>query len=559
MTISSKKKLKYVAIFAIITGAIAGAVIYYVVTFESFPQVKTKLGTIVGLYSSDGNYNMYMGVPYAMVNKSNPFGDSQPYPKFIDSLKADNDSRMCPQVDQYNNTIIGTLDCLNLNIYVPISDKISKEVKLPVLVFIHDSWYDFGSSGRHVYGPKYLMKHEIILVTINFRLGPYGFLCVDTPEVSGNQGLKDQILALRWVKENIDAFGGDPEKVTLAGIGTGGENVLMHVLYGNKDLFSKVIIDSGLTLPTLVMAETDSTIPFRLAQDLGFIAYDVKEAINFLATQDSRRVIRSSYKYDFRYKPCIENNATGVNTFATKHMSQINRIRDINKIKFMIGQTNNERLYKYSDTVFDSSEYRNIFEDELYDLFNFEADKLMRMEKYVRHFYIGNEDITDEVKPNLIHFFNDLYHNHPTKRTINKFIESGANIIYYSIFSYVGERNYMRNFYSINDTYPNATRADQIGYLFDVSYMNNNVTENDRLVIDRMTTLWANFVKYGNPTPDISDILPVKWESVTNKSLAYYDINKNVTSEVRPYHDRMAFWDLFYKSNGILQRSIRVK
>lgn len=78
--------------------------------------------------------------------------------------------------------------------------------KMSVIFFVHGGGYMSGGSSWH--GPEILLDEDVILVTINYRLGPFGFLSLDTAEYSGNMGLKDQLLALKWVNENIEHFGG---------------------------------------------------------------------------------------------------------------------------------------------------------------------------------------------------------------------------------------------------------------------------------------------------------------------------------------------------------------
>lgn len=79
--------------------------------------------------------------------------------------------------------------------------------KMPVIFFIHGGGYMSGGSSW--YGPEILLDDSVVLVTINYRLGPFGFLSLNTADYSGNMGLKDQLLALKWVNENIESFGGE--------------------------------------------------------------------------------------------------------------------------------------------------------------------------------------------------------------------------------------------------------------------------------------------------------------------------------------------------------------
>lgn len=93
--------------------------------------------------------------------------------------------------------------------------------KLPVLFYIHGGGYSLWSSDDGMFGPDYLMGQDVILVTINYRLSVFGFLSLGTPEYSGNMGLKDQQLALKWVYENINEFHGDNKKITVMGHSAG--------------------------------------------------------------------------------------------------------------------------------------------------------------------------------------------------------------------------------------------------------------------------------------------------------------------------------------------------
>lgn len=92
---------------------------------------------------------------------------------------------------------------------------------MAVLFFIHGGGYIEGSGNDYLNGNDFITEQNAILVTINYRLGIFGFLALDLPEYSGNMGLKDQQMALKWVNENIDRFGGDNQRITLVGHSAG--------------------------------------------------------------------------------------------------------------------------------------------------------------------------------------------------------------------------------------------------------------------------------------------------------------------------------------------------
>lgn len=126
----------------------------------------------------------------------------------------------CPQKDLSTKKIIGSEDCLYLNVYRP--ELVTPEKRLPVLVFIHGGSFKGGSADPELYGPDYFMDtQKVIVVTIQYRLGVLGFLAADHLSCKGNFGLKDQNMALHWVYSNIRKFGGDPRQVTLMGQSAG--------------------------------------------------------------------------------------------------------------------------------------------------------------------------------------------------------------------------------------------------------------------------------------------------------------------------------------------------
>lgn len=93
--------------------------------------------------------------------------------------------------------------------------------KLPVLFFIHGGGFAAGSGDDYFYGPDFIVEKQTILVTINYRLGALGFLSLNSTEISGNMGLKDQQLALKWISLNIERFGGDNKRITVFGHSAG--------------------------------------------------------------------------------------------------------------------------------------------------------------------------------------------------------------------------------------------------------------------------------------------------------------------------------------------------
>lgn len=135
-------------------------------------------------------------------------------------------------------------DCLQLNVFtknLPLKDNTMLK---PVIIYYHGGAWEAGSG---VYAsPILLMDRDILLVTTNYRLGAFGFLATGTSDAVGNAGLKDQVLALKWVKKNIIKFGGDPDRITIAGYSAGAQSVAALVVSPmSRGTFNGAIAMSG--------------------------------------------------------------------------------------------------------------------------------------------------------------------------------------------------------------------------------------------------------------------------------------------------------------------------
>ena len=194
--------------------------------------------------------NEYLGIPYA----SSPVGNMrwlppQPPARFKGVFQATQLGNFCTQPDGSGGTF-GSEDCLTLNIYTPREKKNqNKHHGLPVMVRIHGGGFVTGGGG---FGDPTQMVEQgsIIAVSINYRLGFLGFFAhpsIDAEgHLNGNYGLMDQQMALNWVQRNIQAFGGDPSRVTIAGQSAGGQSVYANLASPTAaGLFSRAIAESG--------------------------------------------------------------------------------------------------------------------------------------------------------------------------------------------------------------------------------------------------------------------------------------------------------------------------
>ncbi len=258
---------------------IAAGVWFFSATPKAVPAgpvtkpVSTTAGQVRG-FNLDG-LNTYLGIPYA----ENPSGSMRfkppaarkPWQGVYDAYDF---GPFCPQgydpiVIENPKEDLNNEDCLTLNVWSPSA---SAE-KRAVMVYIHGGGFVGGSSKENLYHAESIAKDgNVVVVTLNYRVGLLGFFdfsAIGGPEYKGSAdaGIQDQLLALRWVKDNIASFGGDPENITIFGESAGGASVLALLGVENpKDYFKRVIVMSGSPLHS---AQNSSDIANLLKKQTG--------------------------------------------------------------------------------------------------------------------------------------------------------------------------------------------------------------------------------------------------------------------------------------------------
>ncbi|RVE42050.1 hypothetical protein evm_013308 [Chilo suppressalis] len=196
----------------------------------SEPVTVTPSGSIRGswLETRRGRrVQAYRGVRYAAPPTGElRFQPPKPILQYQSEVDARTEGPACPQPVIDPDYFLDE-DCLRINIYTP-EKKPSKP--LPVVMYIHSGGFYSASGRSDLAGPDYLLDKDIVLVTINYRLASLGFLSTGDEYAPGNNGFKDQVVALEWVRRNIAPFGGDPDLVTISGCSAGSFSVLLHMV-----------------------------------------------------------------------------------------------------------------------------------------------------------------------------------------------------------------------------------------------------------------------------------------------------------------------------------------
>lgn len=500
-------------------------------------------------------FRAFQGIPYA----APPLGAlrfqaPQPPISWEGVKSTDKDSNTCYSVtkdsDEENE------DCLYLNVYTPVLTA-EDPSKLAVMVWIYGGAYRTGSDKYNNCGPDFLIEKDVVVVTLNYRLGPFGFLATEDGVVYGNAGLKDQALALKWVHDQIELFGGDPDKITIFGQSAGGSSVGYQLLYTkNEGLFRGAILQSGSPLSQFSFMGDISAraYAFDLAGQINStmdFKNDSTKLLSFLLSVPAKQIDIASTKTTVtqRALPVIEPDHDGA--FITKGSYEKLWNGEFIRVPIMIGATSEEAITTTDldilNTTFTSYEKKHEkFVPEKGFHFKSEANASI-VGNALYDLYFTNTSSEDKVGYFLRYKSDNQYIKPVTKHA--DFV-SWYTQVYFYIFSYDGQ---MGNF---NRT---IQGADKVGHGEDEKYMwrvnsssysNADLSifpEKDVLTHKRVIELWTNFAKYLNPTPEKSDLLQnVTWSRVRPYDFKYLDIGDNLVLKENPRSPYYDVWSQIY-------------
>lgn len=173
-------------------------------------------------------------------------------------------------------------DCLYMNIWSPVSN----ETSLPVMVWIHGGFFTIGSVGVDEYDGSVLAAYgNVVVIAIQYRLGLFGFLDMETDEIGGNMGLWDQAMALKWINQNVANFGGDPNKVTVFGQSAGSISTGIHMMHPEtKHFFKRVIFQSGSPMLLNQVYGRGPQVAQRFVQSIGCLpeGTEIDDAVDMI-------------------------------------------------------------------------------------------------------------------------------------------------------------------------------------------------------------------------------------------------------------------------------------
>lgn len=343
------------------------------------------------------------------------------------------------------------------------------------MAFIHGGGFKSGDSSELMYGPDYLLAKDIVFVSMNYRLGVLGkhsiryrkifkrvenktklyfkgFLSIDDPsvEIPGNAGLKDQSMALRWIRNNIHAFGGDCKNITVFGSSAGAGSLHLHMISDlSKGLFDKAIIQSGSALAPWCNIPRKNWSE-RIAKKLGWDGEGgAAKLVEFLRSVDVEELIlaqevrtdeeKQNWMY-VEWGPIIEPYASE-QSFIVNNPIDLHKTSWSNEIPLIIGGTTDEGLLCHREIVANLTLWNGekAFENVLPQEWNLTDEKTQQFAQILKHVYVEDGPSNKSEALKFLDILSDKFFWHSMHSTIVGRVQTNAAATYMYRYAFVAD------------------------------------------------------------------------------------------------------------------------
>ncbi|XP_014011576.2 neuroligin-2 isoform X2 [Salmo salar] len=563
---------------------------------NKLPTVTTNYGKLRGLKKDLNNeilgpVEQYLGVPYATA----PIGDRRFQPpeapgSWQEIRNATAFAPVCPQnvhgvlpeimlpVWFTDNLDVAASyiqnqseDCLYLNVYVPTEDgpltkkhdestmnrprdeDIRDRRKKPVMLFIHGGSYMEGTG--NMFDASVLAAYgNVIVVSMNYRLGVLGFLSTGDQSAKGNYGLLDQIQALRWLNENIGHFGGDPERITIFGSGAGASCVNLLILsHHSEGLFQRAIAQSGSAISSWSVNYQPLKYTKILARKVGCSHSETAELVDCLRKKNFRELVDQDIqpaRYHIAFGPVVDGDVVPDDPEILMQQGEFlnyDILIGVNQgegLKFVDDSEDNDGI---SAAAFDYT--ISNFVDNLYGYP--EGKDILR--ETIKFMYTdwADRDNGDMRRKTLLALFTDHQWVAPAVATAKLHAEFQSPVYFYTFYHHCQTET--------RPEWADAAHGDEIPYVFGVPMIGAtdlfpcNFSKNDVMLSAVVMTYWTNFAKTGDPNlpvPQDTKFIHTKpnrfeeviWTKFNSKDKQYLHIGLKPRVRDNYRANKVAFW-----------------
>ncbi|XP_070828696.1 carboxylesterase 3 [Chaetodon trifascialis] len=509
------------------------------------PLVSLKNGRIRGEYvtvkGTERGVKQYLGIPFARP----PVGplrlaapqDPEPWEGERDCT---HQPPMCIQDPEIVVNVSRTMsvqytppelseDCLYLNVYTPA--EAARGDKLAVMVWIHGGGLTVGAASQYDGAP--LAAYEnIVMVIIQYRLGILGFLSTGDEHAQGNWGFLDQLAALRWVQENIEAFGGDPQTVTVAGESAGGISASILTLSPlAKGLFHRAIFQSGVA--TLGTYTTKHPLGYAkiVANLTGCDRSSTEELVQCMKGKSKDELVDATKKMKIYLGGVVDG------VFLTDTAEENLKRKEVLKVPVMMGITNHEFGWILPQSFALPGWEHGMTRESVLAVVNlFNPAGVSSANSLIADEYLKDAKTPEEIRDGFTEIMGDLLMTLPVVQVAGYHSDVGVPV-------YMYEFVHRAEIHKHRPSFVKADHADDVGFMFGGCFFNGqmqiigNITKEDESLCRTMMAYWANFARTGSPnSPGL-----VSWPQYDMQKQEYLELGLTQTVRQKLRKDRVHF------------------
>ncbi|XP_012868191.1 PREDICTED: pyrethroid hydrolase Ces2e-like [Dipodomys ordii] len=503
------------------------------------PIRTTHTGQVRGSLNHVNDTNVgvhtFLGIPFAKPPVGPlRFAPPEPAEAWSGIRNATSYPAMCLQTSDAMNTMILKLskapismseDCLYLNIYSPASAQ--EGSNLPVMVWIHGGGLVMGMASLYD-GSRLAATEDVVVVTIQYRLGILGFFSTEDQHATGNWGFLDQVAALRWVQQNIAHFGGNPNRVTIFGESAGGMSVSSHVLSPmSQGLFHGAIMQSGVALPFGLISNS-SEVVIKVANLSACEQVDSEALVRCLRAKSEEEML--AVTKSFKTATLVVDG-----TFLPRHPKELLASADLHPVPSIIGVNNDEYGWLIPTISGFADAIKGINRQTLPAIMQ-NTVGLMHLPAECAHLlmeeYMGDTEDPQTLQTQFQDMMADFIFVMPALQVAH-FQRAHAPVYFYEF------QHPHSLFKDLKPPHVKADHGAEIAFVFGFSFYGSNAdfSEEEELLSRKMMKYWANFARSGNPNSE--DLL--HWPKFDqNEHYLQLDIHPAVGQALKA--SRLKFW-----------------